>query len=162
VTKDKGWAVILSILLSITSIITTACASMQNEGISITVYIKGKKTAISLDKPEAQKIIEICEAQLQQADGILRLAVASHLIDSIKNNDAALEIIYKNPKAFFINLNKKNVETDRLFVPLEGDFAGGMTTIFHGKGSYAAGPYRNKDGTGEISSLLEKMGFSFK
>lgn len=161
--ENKGWAVILPIFLSITLfIVSITCATMQDEVTSINVYTKGKKTAISLDKPETQKIIEICEEQLKQADGILRLAVASTLIESIKNNDAALEIIYRNPKTFFITFNKNNVEADRLFIPLTGDFAGGLTTIFHGRGSYAAGPYRNKDGTAAISSILEKMGFSFK
>ena len=164
VTASKGWAVILPVFFLTTFIAAKACATMQTETSHVDLYIKGKKTSLSLSKPEVQQIVQSCEEQLQQADDILRLAVSSEAIEDIKQGETALEILYGSPKTFVIGFNKNTVEVDRLLIPLTGDFAaaGQMTTIFLGKGKYMAGPYRNKQGTSAIQLILEQMGFSFK
>jgi len=162
VTASKGWAVILPVFFLTTFIAAKACATMQTETSHVDLYINGKKTSLSLSKPEVQQIVQTCEEQLQQADGILRLAVSSEAIEEIKQSAAALEILYGSPKTFVIGFNKNTVEVDRLLIPLTGDFAAQVTTIFLGKGKYMAGPYRNKTGTSAIQSILEQMGFSLK
>src|SRR5262245_46289008 len=124
---------------------------------SVTLYDRGRQVDLSPALPAVQELVAHCEKQLETADDILRLAVTPSLIQEVRAKELAVEIRYAEPKAFVIAFNKQTLRPLRLMVPLTGEYAGEVTTIFHGTTQYGAGPYRNSSGTAAIRAIAETL-----
>ncbi len=125
--------------------------------VKVIIHDRGKSLELGPDAPEAAELISRCEDQLRTADGMLRLAVTSRRIEEIRRSVKAVEILYSKPAAFTLSHSGRKVEVQRLMIPLTGELAGEVTTIFHGKEAYGAGPLRNRRGTAEIQQVVERL-----
>jgi len=123
----------------------------------LTLFDHGRRTAVAAVDPTARELVARCEDQLLTADNILRLAVTPALIQNIQDKELAVEIRYREPKDFLIPFNQQTLHPLRLLIPLTGELAGGVTTIFHGTAQYGAGPYRNRRGTENLLKLVNRL-----
>ena len=130
----------------------TAAADVQ-----ATTSVNGHRTALPAERVVASGLLALCEAQLTGADGVLRLGVSTQSIDVLRRDVPVLEITYPAPKHFRVALGGREVSASRLLIPLAGDLAGSVTTIFYGNPDYQSGPLRNTKGTAEIAGLVQSM-----
>ena len=125
--------------------------------VQVTIFDHGKQIAVASPEVTVRELVARCEERLQTADGILRLAVTPALIQDIQDKELAVEIRYREPKDFLIPFNHQTLHPLRLLIPLTGEFAGGITTVFHGTTQYGAGPYRNKRDTEDLVKLVTQL-----
>jgi hypothetical protein len=123
------------------------------DGATVTVFHDGSKTILSSETADVLR--KQCEAQLMSADSILRLAVSKPFIERLRKQGLAVEIEYDVSKVFVIN--NKTIEIKHLLIPLSGDLAGSITTIFYGMNEYESGPDRNRRGSDELLSLVREL-----
>ena len=120
-------------------------------------YLDGRRTPLPAAQVQASGLVALCEAQLTGADGVLRLGVSSQSIDALRRDGPVLEITYPAPQQFRLVVGGREISASRLLIPLAGDLAGGVTTIFFGNPDYQSGPLRNAKGTAEIAGLVKSM-----
>ena len=125
--------------------------------MKVIIHRHGKSLELTASSPGVEDLVALCEEQLQAADGMLRLATTPALIQQIREEEVAVEIVYSRPATFTVSFNRQTLHPLRLLIPLTGDLAGAVTTIFHGKTQYEAGPYRNRKGTAEIVALVARL-----
>jgi hypothetical protein len=143
VTVGIGWAV----------------ARMQEKSqVTVVLHQGGRATTIAKNGPAVDAVVQEVEAQLRSADGVLRLGVTPELIEQLEKDEIVVEIQYRDPPSLIVGFNKNTVRPRRLLVPLTGDYAEGMTTIFHATKEFDAGPYRNSKGVAALKQLIEKTG----
>ncbi|HEX9871659.1 MAG TPA: hypothetical protein VGC99_24270 [Candidatus Tectomicrobia bacterium] len=133
-------------------------AIAQPDKVSVTIYDRGKQLNLAADVAAVQELVSRCEAQMRTADTMLKLAVTPQLIANLRRQEVTIEIRYSQPQTFIISFNGQTVEPMRILIPLTGEFAQGVTTIFYGRDQYAHGPYRNSQGQHEISTVVAKLG----
>jgi len=132
----------------------------DSAAFSVTLYDHGRQIQLTANQQVTEKIVALCAEQLSNANGVLRLAVTPQLIDDLKQRERTLEIVYDEPQSFVIAFNNNKFEASRLLIPLSGDYAANITTIFVGDAQYKHGPYRNSQGVANIIALVEQMGLS--
>ena len=125
--------------------------------VQAAAYLDGRRTTLPADRVLASGLVALCEAQLTGADGVLRLGVSSQSIDTLRREVPVLEIIYPAAKHFRLALAGREISASRLLIPLGGDLAGSITTLFYGNPDYQSGPLRNTKGTAEIAGLVKSM-----
>jgi hypothetical protein len=123
----------------------------------VIIYDHGKPLWLSADKPAVQGLVALAEERLHSADNLLRLAVTPGLITGIQQSELVIEFRYARPHTLEIPFRKKTITLERLLIPLTGDFAEGVTTIFLGYPEYAAGPYRSKGTPDQLRKLAEEL-----
>jgi hypothetical protein len=123
---------------------------------SVTIYDRGEITRLPADRDESQLLITLAEDRLRSANNVLRLAVTPGLIAGIQRSELAVEIGYAQPQTFAI-FGKKEIKPKQLLLPLTGDFAEGVTTIFVGYPQYAAGPYRARGAPDRLRELVNRL-----
>lgn len=131
--------------------------SEQGEGsriAAIVVHDHGRQTRLTLDSPKARELAGRCEEQLRTADSVLRLAVTPQRIQEILDKEVAVEVLYGSTATFTVSFGMREIKIRRLLIPLTGELAGEVTTIFYGNKRYEAGPYRNRRGSEEIRALV--------
>lgn len=141
------WAILACCFGSISA------APLAEEAI-VAVFHNGSRTI--LDSQAANELRKRCEAQLMSADSILRLAVSKSFIEGLRRQGLAVEIEYQIPKV--LAKGNRTIEIKRLLIPLSGDLAGPITTIFYGTKEYESGPYRNSRGSEELLNLVQELG----
>jgi hypothetical protein len=103
------------------------------------------------------------ENQLKTANSIFKLAVGENLIRDLYKNEISVEIRYPKLKTFIIPINNLEIKAQRLLIPITGEFAGKITTIFYGNASfYSSGPYVNSEGTKDFEYLVESLGIKIE
>jgi hypothetical protein len=150
---------ILGALLARWAIGTAAADLSTVEAVS--VYVRGQQRDLAPDAVEVRELVTRCEQQLRDADDLLKLAVTPQTIRRIQATEVALEIRYRTPPTLQVAANGLTLRPLRLLIPLTGELAGSVTTIFHGRNAYDAGPYRNRAGTGQLASLVRELGVDF-
>ncbi len=133
-----------SVLSAICAVVAFACgratavdAMEATNSLRVVVHANGE--ARRVDEPgSAEAVRQLCEAKLEEATDLLKLAVQRSLIDRLRLDEQAIEIFYPRPAT--LTIRGRQVTIDRLLIPLTGDFAGTRTTIFYGDGEYASGP----------------------
>lgn len=138
-------------------LLAKAQADTEDFGFSLTLYDHGKPIQLPVGDPAVKEIVEQCEALLRTADGVLRLAVSQALIDTIRQQEQALEIDYSRPRTFSVLPSGYPLRASKLLIPLSGEFAQDEATIFHGNGQFAHGPYRNSKGVKAVDSLVKSL-----
>lgn len=154
----KSW--MYCFVAAILSLVDTGTGEVAQPGpFSVIIYDRGKPIVFSPDTGGIRELVAHCEERLRTADGILRLAVTPHRISEMQQKEVAIEIHYSQPQTFVIPFNGQTLQPTRLLIPLTGDLAQGVSTIFHGsEAQYVAGPYRNSKGNKEIGTLVVHLG----
>jgi hypothetical protein len=157
-SKFFGQFTFLTFLLAM---ISYSCKE-KHQDIKVIYWHQGQETVLSSNLSEFMNLIKTSENLLLTADDMLKLIVDPELIQKIKKDESAIEIIYSKPVELTSNYNKETIHPDRILIPLSGEFVGKdenpPATIFHGYPEYSAGPYRNHKGFGELKKILYHMG----
>ncbi|ASJ74563.1 hypothetical protein [Granulosicoccus antarcticus] len=124
---------------SLVLLINSACSEPSNS-IQVRLHNKGQTHQLDASSRTILQTIAQIETSLISADSVLRLAVDKHFINRIINEQSALEILYPTIREFETAFNGKWLTLDRILVPLNGEFADNVTTIFHGTRNYTSGP----------------------
>lgn len=126
---------------------------------SMTVYDHGKTVRLDTGTREARHIAGECTRLLQTATGVLRLVVTPELIDRLKRGEYGLEIIpAQEASVEMARLPDQTVSYTRMFIPLSGDFAENVATVFTGRGeTYNSVPYRNNASVKAMRSYIENV-----
>lgn len=132
-------------------------ARLAAADVQATAYLDGRRTPLPAERVQASGLVALCEAQLTGADGVLRLGVSSQSIDALRRDVPVLEIVYPAAKRFRVAVGGREISASRLLIPLGGDLAGSITTLFYGNPDYQSGPLRNTQGTGKIAGLVKSM-----
>ena len=125
--------------------------------VQAAAYLDGRRTTLPADRVLASGLVALCEAQLTSADGVLRLGVSSQSIEALRREVPVLEITYPAAKQFRLALGGREISASRLLIPLAGDLAGSITTLFYANPDYQSGPLRNSKGTADIAGLVKSM-----
>lgn len=130
--------------------------------MKIVYYHKGEETILNPKLSEFPDLIKTTENLLINADDLLRLAVNSRLIQQIKSEESAIEVIFPKPIELTVTYNKNIIRPDRILIPLSGEFVGEgenpAAVIFVGYPDYSSGPYTNNEGTEKLKNILYDMG----
>lgn len=125
---------------------------------SVIVYDRGRRQPVARDARGVAELVAACEDRLREADGSLRLAVSRQLIDKIQATETALEIVYPEQRTFELTrLGGRTVRARRLLIPLTGELAGEVTTLFVGDARYENGPLRIRQDTEELRRLWQAV-----
>lgn len=128
----------------------------------IVIYQQGKETVLNPELAGYEDVIKTAENLLITADDLLRLIVDFELIQKIKKEESAIEIIYPEPIELPSSYNREVIHPDRILIPLSGEFVGKEenppAVIFHGYPEYSSGPYVNSKGIAELMRILHGMG----
>lgn len=134
----------------------------KHQDVKVIYWHQGQETVLSSNLSGFMDLIKTSEYLLLTADDMLKLIVDPELIQKIKKEESAIEIIYSKPVELTSNYDKDTIHPDRLLIPLSGEFVGGgenpQAVIFHGYPAYSAGPYTNSEGIGKLKRILLKMG----
>lgn len=134
----------------------------KSSDTKIILYHDGQETVLNPDLSGFADLIKTSNNLLITADDMLKLIVDPGLIQKIKKEESAIEIIYAKPVELTSNYDKETIHPDRILIPLSGEFIGNdenpPATIFHGYPEYSAGPYRNSKGVKELKRILYDMG----
>ena len=125
----------------------------------MTVYDHGKTTALDIDTRESRHVAAECSRLLQNATGVLRLAVTPQLIDGLKRGEYCLELAGAAPQTMqMAKLQDVSVTFTRMLVPLSGSFASNVSTVFLATAdAYDQVPYRNNASIAAMRSYIETM-----
>ncbi|RKY43973.1 MAG: hypothetical protein DRP81_06250 [Candidatus Omnitrophota bacterium] len=131
----------------------------SRSAMNITVYKVGKETKLNEHSPYFKKLQSVCENLLITANNRLWEFIPPETISNIKNNEIAIEIIYRSPQHFKTSFEDGHIQLDRLLIPLSGYyvFQNKQLTIIYGYQTYSPGPFINTKGFYEIKELLEAM-----
>jgi len=148
----------VSILVA-SGVVVLAMSVQKKNTVGVEIYHAGQKYTLPFDQDAVQDLVRHCEEQLRSADSILRMAVSDHTVRGLKEKETVIEISFRKPKTFSVGFSNQKIEVRRFLIPITGELAGAVTTIFHGSGSkYASGPLRNSRGTSPISTIVERLG----
>ena len=135
-----------------------ACKGNEPDRVSVRIFRQGQEQVLSPEREEVGALVRLCEEQIASANDVLRLAVGDGTIRDLRLAQTVVEIIFPEPKSITVELLGSPVEVQRLLVPLSGELAGDVTTIFYGSGSgYRSGPLRNRTGTAGLVALTDKL-----
>lgn len=128
---------------------------MDSPGVVLVTLHRQGQALMRLEPGAHHDLVRACEAQLTGADGILRLAVQDSLIATLRDTELTLEIHYPAPRRFTLDMGGRTLELSRLLIPLSGEYAGPVTTLFYGtEDHWSAGPLRNSRGTEALQALI--------
>ena len=147
-----GAGMLRSLLAATISMLNLGCG-VAADTVQAIVYADGQRTVLSGEALRSSGLVEACESQLISADNVLRLAVFPAMIDAQRRAGLAVEVVYPAPRTFTLAAGGRSVQASRLLVPLTGELAGEVTTIFVGSPEYQAGPFRNRQGTVALAIL---------
>ena len=119
--------------------------------------VAGRRLELPPERLAHSALVELCEAQVRGADGVLRLAVSNDTIAVLQRDAMTVELVYAEPRTFALAVGGGSIVANRLLVPLSGELAGSITTIFHGNPEYRAGPLRNQRGSAGIASAVDAL-----
>ena len=98
------------------------CGEQGNEGMKIYLYDKGQKTDIRLSSSEQTELLNLVNTLFSGIESNLRLHIDPSRVESIKNDNKALEIVFDEET----ELATKNIGTFKitnLMIPLSGDLS---------------------------------------
>jgi hypothetical protein len=121
---------------------------------SCLLWKNGKSENLRLDPKQVKDLVSLVEQYLRQTDDELNQAVTKTTLDKIRSA-TALEILFDAPLSFYVGRKKKDLQLDRVMVPLDGR----AVVIYHGLKNYSNGPVVFHKG--ELQ-LLQKMIDSIK
>lgn len=110
-----------------------------------------------MGEPWTGELLCLVEESLAAADGIYRLAVSPSTISAIKRDDDWLEISLEFRRETAVARFSYNVAYQKLFIPLSGELADGVTTFFVGTDQYKSGPLRLSRSPDSLVQALERQ-----
>ena len=122
------------------------------------IYSQGREIPLSQEGHYAKSISDECESILLGADSVLRLAIDPEYIRKIKRQGYAVEVVYDNQHEVQIANLRRQISLSRILIPLEGELAGEVATVFFGDGGYKSGPFRNSVGTASLAAKVGSAG----
>ncbi len=128
---------------------------MGENTATITVIHNGNK--LVLDEKAVTAFVNEIELLLSGCDDFYELIVTDQVIESIKNEKQYIEILF--PEKRTLNAGKfKEMESDRILIPLSGKFySSGQTTFFTGTKDYSNTPLTNSNGAVKLDETLKKI-----
>ncbi len=135
--------------------------SKSAKNISVKYYENGKQTKISLSLADEDRINEIISEFIYYTDDVLKLFVSEQLIESLKTEEAVLEIIWDSPQAF-PSEEFGDHQLMQVLLPLSGDYIGNsedsvITLFIGGIAGYETGPLRYSDGYELLMQLKRRL-----
>lgn len=111
----------------------------------------------SVDLAEAwpQNLLQRVEQELAAADGMIRLAVSPVTITALKRDHDWMEITLDAERESEVAKFAYRVSYRRVFIPLSGEYAQGVTTFFLGSDQYGHGPMRRSVKPDALVELLK-------
>ncbi|MHA1685788.1 MAG: hypothetical protein ACTSYD_05180 [Candidatus Heimdallarchaeaceae archaeon] len=143
----------LKIIVMVPVILLACCISHRKSenGYNVVLYKSGIKLKTH---DNTNQLLSYIESTIIDPDDIYELIVTDDLIDQIKRNESAIEIVYGRKRQFTINKVDK-ISIKRILIPLSGRFAeNGAIVFFCGFPEYSSGPYVKK---GKIKQLLQEI-----
>ncbi|MFC1549727.1 hypothetical protein ACFL46_00355 [Candidatus Neomarinimicrobiota bacterium] len=128
---------------------------------SVNYYENGKITKISLSAADKDKINKIISEFIYNSNDVLKLFVNEQLIESIKTEEAALEISWSSPQE--IQSEEFGIhQLSLVLIPFSGDFIGNyedpVITLFIGDlDGYITGPLRYSNGYAILMDLKRQL-----
>jgi len=127
------------------------------ESVKAVVHVQGRTVEIAAQTVRDSGLVQACEQQVLGATSVLRLGVSSATIEQQRRIGLAVELSYEQPRRFVLAGMGRTIEVSHMLIPLAGDLAGGITTVFFGNPQYQAGPLRNDQGTAELARLVKSL-----
>lgn len=131
---------------------------MKYQGVKIILYNKGEQKSLDNHSSYFPKVLYECERLLKTAEDGYKLYVEEDLLERIKKEQIALEIIYH--EIINIPVWRKPFLIGKLLIPLKGEFSEGVI-FFEIK--VKDSPYShygnalNMQGVGKLKKILKKM-----
>lgn len=98
------------------------CNDQSKEGLEIYIYENGNKSVVKLSSSEKSELLNIIDDLFSDIDDELRLYVDPERVESIKNEDKALEIVFDN-ETELATKSRGKYKLDRLLIPLTGELS---------------------------------------
>lgn len=149
----------LLLICFLQSVIVAGCDSGQNknqESIMINeIILNGKSLEVTDD--EKAVISKTVEDLLSESDDFYELIVTGSIIESIRNNEKFIELIF-NEKQTIQTDRFGNLSVKRILVPLTGKYAAnGQAVFLTGVNDYSNTPLINSSGLEKLNELIEKF-----
>lgn len=96
------------------------CSNQGEEGYGIFKYDNGTKSEVKLSSSDQTELLNIVKELFSDIDDELRLYVDSERVESVKNEDKVLEIIF-DKETELKTKSKGEIKFNRLLIPLSGD-----------------------------------------
>lgn len=123
---------------------------------AILVYQSGARREIDASSSHGRALLEAIDQAIARANNVLQLAVTPAFVADLREHETCVEIAFATAHTWKpAALPHYEVQARRLLVPLSGDLAGSVTTIFYDPGSgYAPGPLGVPAESSEIAGML--------
>ncbi|HYC53894.1 MAG TPA: hypothetical protein VEL28_03040 [Candidatus Binatia bacterium] len=133
------------------------CQAAAESRLQVVVHESAGRRELPAEAASTSAIVQAVERIIGAADNVLRLAVTPEMLDKVRSADGAVEITFAEVRTFTpAALQGREIRARRLMVPLSGELAGPVTTIFVDDGSgYEAGPLRAPVPTEELARLAQ-------
>lgn len=149
-----------ALLLGLLGLAGSARSALSESGsVKVVLFQRGRQHPVAGDSPAGRKLVAECEHQLESANDLLRLAVSPSRLDGLRDKEWVVEVTFAQARVVQSPFGRSPLRVRRLLIPLSGDLAGPLTTIFYGDAQYVSGPYRNDHGTGKLVQLAAELGF---
>ncbi|MDX1699275.1 MAG: hypothetical protein R3250_01595 [Melioribacteraceae bacterium] len=106
----------------------------------------GSTEKVSLDMESQKRIVQIVSSIINESNEVVRLMVTEDRINSIKESEESIEIIFHSERVFESD-NIGGEPIKKILFPLTGEFIrtseDAIFTIFIGDDEYFSGPLRN-------------------
>ena len=137
----------------------SACRAGGSAGVRVVLHDSGSARDMSAAGDAAvAAVVETAERAVGAGETVLRLAVSEQMLDDIRSRQRSVEIDYGEVRTFRpAAMQGRELPIRRMLIPLSGQLAGQITTIFMDPGGgYEAGPLRAAVSTGELETAVSK------
>ena len=147
----RVFGAVLVLLLQSTAV--ERASAGESDVAAVLFYHGGIERLLPTTRETVRRLVHLCEAQFQSADGSAAPASAAAMGEHVRRHETALEIRYRQPVAFTVAYDARRVHVTRLQIPLT-DTAGETSFFYVGT---PGPPYLRRDGKAEIIALLREL-----
>jgi hypothetical protein len=131
-------------------------SAAQQSPTTLLIHRAGVALEVDAGSIVGKALIEAAESTVAEADAVLRLAAGEAALLTIRQG-LALEVRYSSPRTIEVPKRQRTDEFDRLLIPLTGELAVDISTVFFGKGRFESGPLRSPRPVAELREQVESV-----
>lgn len=142
--------------------------AIQAQTPRILIHQRGHSTRLDVRSAHSKALLTGIEQALTSSSDMLKLSVIQNTIDQLRSKEISVEIIYPSIRTFVLPKTHKEIQADRLLVPITGEYTEAAPpkryiTFFYGIKRYASSPYANSDATyAQVVKLVKATGSDIK